>query len=188
MDDSLLTQYAVNVQRGDRASFRSLVEMLSRSLIAVAVRYTQDWDTAMDITQETWMKVYSNINRFNPRHPVRAWIGAIHRNNCLSFLRSANSRVRLAEQYAYEQELNRNSRASNPFIDAFHSEFGERLRTAIKHLSEAQQKVFSLVAIEQMDQREAARILGMKRSTLRTTLHFARKQLAQLLRDEEEKA
>lgn len=188
MDDSQLTQYAVQVQRGDRGSFRPLVEALSRSLIAIALRYTQDWDNAMDITQETWLKIFSNIGRFDPRYPVRTWIGAIHRNNCLSFIRSLRNRERFAERYALEQERGGNVPASNPFSDIAHREFGERIRIAMKHLTEAQQAVFSLVIIEQMDQRDAAAILGMQQSTLRTTLHFARKHMAKLLRDEQETA
>ena len=184
MNDTQLTQYAQQVQRGDRASFRPLVDLLSKSLIAVALRYTQDWDNAMDITQETWLKVYSNIDRYDPRYPVRTWIGVIHRNNCLSFLRSARNRAKYTERYTLEQEHSRNVSSHNPLIDTIHCEFGERIRSAMKQLSHLQQTVFSIVAIEQVDQQDAARILGMKRSTLRSTLHFARKRLAQLLRDE----
>lgn len=186
MDDKQLAHYAMHARHGDRRSFRTLVETLSRWLIAIAVRYTQDWENALDITQETWLKVYSNIGRYDPGRPFRAWIGVIHRNNCLSFLRATRSRERCQDRFAREPSGGGNPASSDPLADAVRRDFGERIRNATKHLTESQRAVFSLVDIEQTEQEEAARILGMKRSTLRSTLHFARKRLAQLLRDEKE--
>lgn len=184
MDNVQLTRYALNVQRGDRESFRPLVEQLSRRLIAIAVRYTRNWDAALDITQETWMNVYENINRFDPAYPVERWIRVIHRNNCFSYLRSQRSRERFRERYA-SGEIDRANEKPDPYKNTVLHEFGQRLRSAMEKLTESQRAVFSLVAFEEMDPRDAAEALDMNRSTLRATLHFARKRLAEILRNEE---
>jgi RNA polymerase sigma factor (sigma-70 family) len=57
-----------------------------------------------------------------------------------------------------------------------------RLLEAMADLSESQRQVFARVDLEQMGQLEAAQALGIKPATLRTTLHFARKKLAETLR------
>ena len=65
-------------------------------------------------------------------------------------------------------------------------EFHERLLVALAELSESQRQVFLRVDLEQSDQREVARALGIKAGTLRATLHYARKRLAATLRQMEE--
>jgi RNA polymerase sigma-70 factor (ECF subfamily) len=74
----------------------------------------------------------------------------------------------------------------NPEEELVRREFHERLLAALGELSESQRQVFVRVDLEQNNQKEVARALGIKYTTLRTTLHFARKRLATLLRCMEE--
>jgi len=69
-----------------------------------------------------------------------------------------------------------------PEQDMERREFHERLMEALGHLSESQRQVFLRVDLEQGDQKAVAQDLGIKFATLRTTLHFARKRLATVLR------
>jgi len=66
MDETKWTELAAATQRGDTESFRELVESATRVLIAIAFRYTQDWESARDLTQETWIKVHRGIRRYDP--------------------------------------------------------------------------------------------------------------------------
>ena len=61
MDDLELARRAAEFKNGDRESFRIIVTGMTRRLIAIAYRYVGDWETARDITQETWIKVYEEI-------------------------------------------------------------------------------------------------------------------------------
>ncbi len=56
---------------------------------------------------------------------------------------------------------------------------------ALGRLSESQRQVFARVDIEGRDQQEVARELGVKYATLRTTLHFARRRVAETLSEME---
>jgi len=182
MDDAQLTELARRVQGGDAESFRLLVEGETRRLIAMAYRYTGEWETARDLCQETWLKVDRRLFSYDPERPFRAWLVAIHRNTCVSYLRSAAVRH---EQPASDEELARLSPPSagpdaEERLQA--GEFVARLRTAMARLSDSQLRVFTLVDLEQLGQKQAARALEMEPSTLRTTLHFARKRLARTIR------
>jgi RNA polymerase sigma factor (sigma-70 family) len=75
---------------------------------------------------------------------------------------------------------------SDPADDLARNEFHRTLLTALGRLSEGQRIVFVRVYLEQEDQHVVAKDLGMKPATLRTTLHFARKRLAGVLRHSEE--
>lgn len=162
---------------GDRDAFRQLVGQLSRPLIAAAYRYTGDWDDARDLAQETWLRVWRHLPAYDARRPFRPWVFAIHRNVCLSHLRH---RSRHPEVATSAEDLARLAPSVEP-ADLDDTAFADRLRQALPALSPAQREVFVRVDLEQGDQGEVARELGMQPTTLRTTLHFARQRLARLL-------
>jgi RNA polymerase sigma-70 factor (ECF subfamily) len=162
---------------GDREAFRKLVELLGRPLIAAAYRYTGDWEGARDLAQETWLRVWRHLPTYEPTRSFRVWVFAIHRNVCLSDVRR---RSRHPEDAASDEDLARLGPSVEP-DDLDDTAFADRLRSALPALSPAQRDVFVRVDLEQGDQGEVARDLGMQPTTLRTTLHFARQRLARLL-------
>ena len=186
VDDRELTALAVAFQGGDEVSFTRLVEGMTRTLIAVAYRYTADWEWARDLTQETWIAVHDRIRRYDPARPFRAWLYAVHRNGCLSHLRRAWVRLETTPgDDAIERAVGA-SRGGNPESELERRELHERVLAALGELSESQRVVFARTVLEQEDQDSVARDLGIKPATVRTTLHFARKRLANVLRQSEE--
>jgi RNA polymerase sigma-70 factor (ECF subfamily) len=188
MEHEQINTLAGAFQNGDLGSFKKLVESLTRPLIAVAYRYTQNWDSAQDICQETWIKVYENIHRYDPARPFKTWLFAVHRNGCLTHLRSAAAwkHINTDDPDAYRFQIPDDNPGPAELLER--KEFGARLRRAMSALTKQQRLVFAVVDLEQTGQDEAALKLGMKHATLRTTLHFARKRLARMLRTTEERS
>lgn len=180
------TDLAVAARGGARRPFRHLVESATRTLIALAYRYTGDWETARDLTQETWIKVHRGIGRYDPERPFQNWLYTIHRNTCLSYLRSAAVRREVPIPPGDLPVPAAGDGAGGGAQRAERREFQARLDKALAQLSSRQRSVVTKVLIEQVSQREAAAALGMQFNTLRTTLHFARKRLASLLSKLEE--
>jgi RNA polymerase sigma factor (sigma-70 family) len=184
VEERELTELAAAYQRGDEGAFEQLVEALTRPLIAMAYRYTGDWEWARDLTQETWVRVHDRIRRYDPVRSFGAWVHTIHRNACLSHLRRAWVRH---ETTPGDDALGRAIEpAVDPLADLERREFHRRLLIAMGTLSESQRQVFVRVYLECVDQKEVAEALGIKHTTLRATLHFARKRLAAALREMEE--
>ena len=184
MDERELKALAVAVQRGDEDSFRMLVESLSRTLIAMAYRYTGDWEWARDLTQESWIRVHAKVGRYDPARSFTAWLFTIHRNGCKDHLRRPwVSRERtLGDAVIHEVS---GPAAGDPEQDLERKEFHQRILAASGGLSESQREVFLRVDVEQGEQKEVAQTLGIRFGTLRTTLHFARKKVAAALREME---
>lgn len=182
VDERALKVLATAVQTGDERAFRRLVEGLSRTLVAMAFRYTGDWEWARDLTQETWVRVYRNIGRYDDRRPFTAWLYTLHRNGCRDHLRRPWVQRERTPGDAVLQDL-RGAGPGDPERDLEQREFRERILAASEHLSETQREVFFRVDLEQGDQREVAEALGIRFGTLRTTLHFARKRIATVLRE-----
>jgi RNA polymerase sigma-70 factor (ECF subfamily) len=185
LDESDFSRLAAAFQRGDRAAFKVLVDSLSRSLIAMAYRYTRDWEWARDLTQETWVRVHERIERYDARRSFRGWLYAVHRNACLSFLRRGWVRK---EHLLGDAELGADLawQAPDAQEEIERREFRRSLLAALTQLSERQRQVLVRVDLEGGDQREVAETMGMNFTTLRTTLHFARRRVAALLRTTEE--
>jgi RNA polymerase sigma-70 factor (ECF subfamily) len=185
VDDRAITALAVEFQKGDEGSFTHLVNALTRGLIAMAYRYTGDWEWARDLTQETWIAVHDRIRRYDPARSFRAWLFTVHRNGCLSHLRRAWVRLETTPGDDKIGLLPIADHGGNPETDLERREFHRRLLAAMGELSESQRVVFARMVLEQEDQNTVAQDLGIKPTTVRTTLHFARKRLAQVLRQSE---
>jgi len=168
--------WVAEVRRGDRDSAARLVEHYSRSLIAMAYRYTRDWEASRDLTQETWLKVFRALDRFRGDAPFGPWLFAIHRNGCLSHWRHVKRRpdVPLVQDGP-----------EHPGQVAERHAFWETVMEAKQRLSPRQQEVFALVDLEGLRPSEAARVLEMPATTLRVHLHAARHRLAGLLKKKE---
>lgn len=185
MDEGQISAAAAAFQQGEEDALEALVDSLTRPLIAIAYRYTRDWEWARDLTQETWIQVHRQIDRYDTARPFRPWLYAIHRNGCLSHLRRAWVRHESTPGDEVVRELQGSTTASNPEADLERAEFHRRLVRALDALGERQREIFARVDLEGGDQKEVAQEMEMKFTTLRTTLHFARKRVAELLLDEE---
>lgn len=184
MDERGLTALAVASREGDQSSFKELVERLSRTLMAMAYRYTRDWEWARDLTQETWIRVHGNLERYDPNRSFSSWLFTIHRNGCRDHVRRPWVRQETLVGDRTHPELQR-AAAEDPEQDLEWKEFRERVLAASETLSETQKEVFLRVDVEQGDQKTVAQALGIRFGTLRTTLHFARKKVAAALREME---
>ena len=155
--------------------------MLTRDLIARAYSYIHDWESARDLVQDTWLSVYESIGTYDRKRSFKGWLFVIHRNRCLDHMRKASIRLEVAgfdeaaHQPVYDSALN----PAEGHVEG--SEYMAHIREAFNTLPEKQRRVFALVDIENETQENAAFLLKMKPSTLRSTLHFARKRMAQKL-------
>lgn len=181
MNEAELKALAVAFQGGDQRSFKTLVDTLSRTLMAMAYRYTGDWEWARDLTQETWIRVHDRIQGYDPGRSFSAWLHTVHRNGCLDHLRRPFVK---REVHPGNEALEdwAGSGREDPEGDLERKEFHERILSAAQDLSDTQKEVFVRVDLEQGDQKTVARELGIKPGTLRATLHFARKRIAATLR------
>ncbi|HSG09106.1 MAG TPA: RNA polymerase sigma factor [Longimicrobiales bacterium] len=185
MDEQVITAWATRFRDGDERSFRRLVDALTRTLIAMAYRYTGDWEWARDLTQETWIRVHQQIHRYDSTRSFVTWLHTVHRNGCLDHARRAWTRRE--SPYGADALARLGGEApEDPARDVERREFHEQVLQAAAGLSESQRQVFVRVDLEQGEQTQVARDLGIRPGTLRTTLHFARRKVAEALNALEE--
>lgn len=153
MDDARLNEWAAAHRDGDDEALRLLVEALTRPLVAMAFRYVGDWESARDLTQDSWVRVHGSLERWDDSRPVRPRIFAIHRNLCLDRLRR-QSQIEMLGEAALEQI---EDRGSNPWTQLTHGELVARIHRALSRLSDVQRRIFTMVDLEEMRPADRAR-------------------------------
>ncbi len=158
----------------------------AKPFLAMAYRYTFDWESAKDVCQDTWLRVYEKISMYDGRVPFERWLFAVHRNICLNFLRKRKRRREVGPGTGETAQDSFVSRETAPDKRAELSQARERILEAAAKLPDRQRTVFAMIDLEQMTIDEAAGILGVKPVSIRTNLHHGRKRIAGILRGSEE--
>ncbi|HPR63449.1 MAG TPA: RNA polymerase sigma factor [Thermoanaerobaculia bacterium] len=80
MNDSILVERCL---AGDETAWKSLVDRYARPVFSVCFQFTGNGHDAEDLTQEVFLKIYSNLHRYAPRYPFLTWAMKIARNLCI---------------------------------------------------------------------------------------------------------
>jgi len=175
---------------GDRDAFAEIVRSYQRRIYAVAMRMTRRHEVADDITQDTFVRAYRNLGRFDVGRPLRPWLTRIAVNLAINYLNGVARR----EQPLYTEDApggpgrRGDTRASRPErIDAnperalASEELALDLERAVALLSLEQRTVFLLKVIEEMRYEEIAKLLGISEGTVMSRLSRARGRLKGML-------
>lgn len=153
---------------GDVEAFRLLVERHSRSVYSVAYRITGNCQDAEDVVQETFLKVYKQLDRFESRASFGTWVHRIAMNCSVDLLRSRSRREQAEEDETLEEIA-----AAAPASDAHaisperllaSAEVSDRVRTAMARLSPLERVAFVLRHFEGESIEEISRVLAVRRN------------------------
>jgi RNA polymerase sigma factor (sigma-70 family) len=177
-----IQQVAENVDRalidalraGSRDAFSKIYAAERERLYGFLVRLCRDRHLAADLFQNTWLKLARNARSLREDTDVRAWLFTVARNEFRSHRRA--QALDLSRFLAVDRE-----RAS--FSEtAASSETGpmlEALEAALGKLGDADRELLLLVAVDGLELRQAARVLGISYEALRQRLARARQRLTE---------
>ena len=93
IDNTIITR----CQTGDKDAFRLLVETCQGMVFSVALKMLADEEEAKDIVQETFLRVWLNISKYDSRRNFTTWLYAIASRLCLDHLKSRTQVVAMPE-------------------------------------------------------------------------------------------
>lgn len=161
---------------GNERALDELIERKSRPLLQLAWRVVGDREDARDVVQLTFLRVWENRQRYNPRFSPNTWLYRIATNLGIDVVRARGARQRQSEPVRHHfvrlADLRRSSMA-----DLEDQEVTRILHELSGELSERQRAVFVLREIEGLPSAQVAEILGCQASTVRNHLFAARKVL-----------
>jgi len=173
------------VKAGDREAFRYLVERHSRSVFRVAYRLTGHEQDAEDVVQETFLKAFRQIHRFESRSAFATWLYRITVNCSNDLLRQrprADSRPSLDDpDGAAGAGLADTSPAADPLRELSRRRIDERLRAAMAGLSDQERSAFVMRHFEGLSIAEIGRALDLKASATKHSVFRAVQKLRRSL-------
>ncbi len=179
-EDAALVRKA---REGDVDAFETLVRTYQQRVYAVCRRLTGAHQSADDLAQETFIKAYFALGRFDPRWPIYPWLRRIAVNASLNYLKVRGRERSLDEAPRAERLADPRPADSRPEVRLEQAEFEARFERSIASLPEEQRSVFVLKFYEGLSYEEIARTLDVPAGTVMSRLARARQKLKALLAD-----
>lgn len=170
-------------REGDAQAFGLLVRRHQRRVYRLAVHLLKSGAEAEDVTQDTFVRAYGALDRFDGRSEPFTWIYRICVNLSLNMLRSRKTRrASSPDDPRIEALLVDNRPASgSPARSSADRQLSRALVEGIDELSDTLRTTLVLVCIDGLSHAEAGEVLGCPEGTVAWRVHEARKKLRGML-------
>jgi RNA polymerase sigma-70 factor (ECF subfamily) len=161
---------------GDEEAFRVLVERHGRSIYRLAYRMTGRPEDAEDVVQETFVRAYRQLSRFEARSNFATWLYRIGFNCAIDFMRARPHRES-AETHETLERLS--GQSSGPTMDdiVYAGEIGERVQEALEGLSPQERAAFLMRHYHGCSIEEICRALDLKSNAAKHSIFRAVKKM-----------
>lgn len=175
VDDACVTDKSLveRCRAGERDAQRELFERSSQRVFRLLLRMTGNADDAADLTQETFVRGFQNLDQFDGRSEVATWLYRIAVNQALQFRRRQATATLKIRELASLQRTELAGPKTDPQLD---------LAEALAELSTEDQAILLLRYQEELDYRGISEVLECAEGTVASRLNRARERLRVILR------
>lgn len=164
-------------QRGDSGAFAALFANNKDKVYSIALRYSGDPTAAMDIAQETFLKLWSHIKDFRGESSFDGWLYRIVSNACMDYQRR-RKRLTFVDGIL---DIFSSGRAS-ALQELEREELQNNVQKVVGRLPAEQRLAIILRYTEDLSYEEIAEVMGCSRGTVASRLNRAHKTLERRLR------
>ena len=172
--------------KNDRRSQEELFKLFYGKMLGVCMRYARDRDTAEEMLQEGFIKIFDKLEAFDYKGSFEGWIRRIVSNTAIDNLRKSKKNPLLTDK---DEDFKLGW--SDPIVENEELQFvglkAEIALEAVQNLSPAYRAVFNLHVMEEYTHKEIAEILGISEGTSKSNLSKAKMNLQRTLKEKFEK-
>ena len=173
----------LRLRDGDDLALNKLMQRWEKPLVGFNLRYTNNRADAIDLAQETFVRVYENRGRYRPKGKFSTWMFTIAVNLCRNHARWKSRHPSIStvsanpdgEENDWSETIT--DEAPQPDESAIGSDEAQQIRDAIQELPHTLRTVVLLFEFEGMSHAEIAKVLGCTTKAVETRLYSARKAL-----------
>jgi RNA polymerase sigma-70 factor, ECF subfamily len=163
-------------RRGEPGALRAIFEMHRNRVYSIALRFSGDESAAMDIAQDTFVKLFASISEFRGEAALETWIYRVVVNSCFDYRRRAKRLAPLADGF-----LSTLRASADALSDLIRRETSASVHEAIERLSPPLRMAVVLRYTEGLSYEEIARALNCTAGTVASRLNRAHKALERSL-------
>jgi RNA polymerase sigma-70 factor (ECF subfamily) len=169
---------------GDGAAWEEIVQTYSRRIYNLAYRFTSRADSAEDLTQEVFIRVYRSLDQYNPKQgDLQNWLMRLARNLIIDDYRK---RQRAPQDEAADDlevhQYHLRAAGSSAQREMERRELGAQVQAGIDKLSPDLRTCVILRDIEELSYQEIVDLLKIPEGTVKSRINRGRIELAKILR------
>jgi RNA polymerase sigma-70 factor (ECF subfamily) len=159
------------VQKGDKEAYQVIVERYMKRAYYIVLGFVRNSQDALDLSQESFIKAFRKIKRFDPERPFFPWFYKLLKNICLDHIKrkSRAHEIPLDEIRVFKEERE-------------DKEMKEILWKGIESLPFEQREVIILRYFQQLSYQEIAEITAKPIGTVMSSLYYAKKRLKEKIK------
>lgn len=177
---------AVEARAGSEDAFRELVERFEGPVYNLIARIVRRPELAEELAQESFLKAWRALGRFDPQRKFSSWLFKIAHNTALDALRRPGIEPLSLDEPSDDgrgsPEPPADPHAENPLVRTLFRQAGEALERAIGELRPVYREILVLRFVEELSYDEIAEVTGAPPGTVKVHLFRARQELARRLR------
>ena len=158
-------------KNGESWAQKQVYELYASAMFSVCVRYVSDRETARDLLQDGFIKVFTKANTFTETGSFAGWVRRVFVTTALEYLRQKDILKESVDVQEFENQIEQGDATILEKITA------DDLMKCISELSDGYRTVFNLYAIEGYSHSEIAKMLRISENTSRSQFMRARKIL-----------
>src|SRR5215204_2694234 len=179
------TELVARALSGREDGFEELVRRYQRPIVAYVYRMVGDYDAALDLAQEVFIKVYNSLGRYRPEFKFSTWIYRIAHNAAIDHLRRLGaSRTEVIEVEGPEGTTFEKPLASKAPTPEQETERGERcaeIEEVVAQLPPAYRELIVLRHSHDLSYDEIAEVTSLPLGTVKNRIFRAREAMRELL-------
>jgi RNA polymerase sigma-70 factor (ECF subfamily) len=164
---------ALRCQTGDAGAFEDLIAVMERPLLYYAASLTGNPDSALDVLQEVWIKVFRGIRKLKDPGSLRSWLYSITHGIAVDRIRKSYAREQ-AERVQFEEF----QEAEEP---SFAAEDAAEIHRALGLIGVKHREVLVLHFLEDLSIAEIATVVGCSEGTVKSRIHYAKQAMKEIL-------
>ena len=169
-------------REGDMSAFELIVLRYKDAIFNFIYHFVADYHRAQDISQETFLRVLRNVDRYRPRNSFKTWLYRIAANLCKNELRDRNRRKTMSLD---DPSMDIESLSSDQYVSpdkAYEQEEMRRLvKNAVGALPEDQRMAIIMREYQDLNYEEIASALNCSLGAVKSRIHRARQNIRRML-------
>jgi RNA polymerase sigma-70 factor (ECF subfamily) len=157
------------IKEGDREAFMTVTNLYQKRVFVLAYSFFRNRDDALDIVQETFLRVYQKVNMFRRGENFQNWLLQIAKNLCIDYYRKNYGKNRDLKADTPVEEMNLS--IQNGTDQEVSSDLKRIFSKCIKKLAKKQRMIFMMKHYNQLKYKEIAEVLGISQGTVKS-LHY----------------
>ncbi len=168
--------WLARARRGDPEAFANLVETYQRPVYNLCYRMLYNASDAEDAAQETFLRAYKSIKRYDENRSFVTWLLAIAAHYCIDQIRKQKMKIVSMEELP---SLNMSDGQPNPELSVSRKEEQEQVRALLENLNPTDRAAVVMYYWYDLSYSEVAAALSLTESAVKSRLHRARRNMAQ---------